>query len=413
MKKKILAIVPAFTTDRPQAIRMKNLLPYLHNYKIDILQVGMVKSPNTENINGLDVITIPGKKIGIIFNKLYYSNVIPVSSLLSLMWMSIRKILKIFVFPDLFIIENKNIEKYIFLHIKNNNYDAVLLSCAPFSLLKLGAKIKAINPDIKILADYGDPFFKNNINKSFVQRIFSYSYEKKYLTYIDILCVTNQQTLDLYQKYFRKYIKQIEIINHGTELSDMVVKNELQSDDVKLRNGVRIVYMGLFYRKIRDPRLLFNAILSFNQMNNFKVELDLFGKNHNYFLRRFKKLSKIRNMGFIPFDETKSKYQEYDIVLYFDNYGSISSPGKIYEVLALAKPVLFIYNKYSLSVTNFKDTVGVYLVENKVKAITDFFNQIKISKTIKKTDIKYLEEYSWKKIGYKLDSIIQEILCSR
>lgn len=366
--KKVLFIIPAYFTNRPQSVRFRNILPYLKDkFDLHLIFPSDVSQFTTYSKDGILIHEYHGSRLGRFINRFYYQNPIIIrNKFLILLRNGLRFSFRSILFPDLFIIELRKLKNVI--NTLNNiyKYDAIIVSCAPFTLLKLGIFVKNIL-GLKFIVDLGDPFYKNNINKYFIQKLFAKQFETKYLKYVDILIVTNSLTYKHYKDTFKRSIdkNKIFIISHGTNIN----MNKPARVNIKLNGKLNLVYVGLFYKKLREPFELFEAISIYNNSTNKQIYLDIYGVTPNYFVKKVK-----INRNFInfhnPVEHTKVNeiYERSDIIVFIDNAFGVQTPSKLFEIINSKKPVLFIYsNKESLSLKIIQNYEGAIVCKNEKK----------------------------------------------
>ena len=99
-----------------------------------------------------------------------------------------------------------------------------------------------------------------------------------------------------------------------------------------------MVYAGRFYRKMRDPSGLYTAVQLFSAG---EVILKVFGNIQEKYLPPASDPRFITG-GAVPAGELAREYEQADLVIYLDNAYGVQVPGKVYEVLAVNRPVLYI-----------------------------------------------------------------------
>jgi hypothetical protein len=401
-KPKVLLVVPGFMKDRPQTIRMRGLFkPLLNKYDIQVLSNYRV---NQSFIwKGFKIIGIKPSFIGLLINPNYYSHEINFKILNNKIYSIIRYLIKPFCFPDFYSIELKKINKTLKQILSNQNYIAVLGSCSPFSIYKTGLTIKKHN--IKWILDLGDPFIENStINQSEKTIRKKNIFEKKYMSIVDYLVVTNDETRKLYiDKYSNLNSDNTIVIPQGIEKTQ--TKNSKRKYSVDINKDISLIYVGSFYKKLREPFELFKAIKEWNKKSeSFKINLNLYGKISDFFLKEISD-NHIQYQGFIPFSEVVKQYKKHDLIIILDNAEGFQTPGKLIEVLDINKPSVLIYNsKYTPSYNLIKES-GVPLIKNCKKEIINFFKKIENGDS--KIEINFSSDnFTWSNLSQKIDSII-------
>lgn len=294
--------------------------------------------------------------------------------------------------PELLILKSykKNVLKIISMY----EISTAIITVLPFSFLLLPKYIRNLDPRIKIIIDMTDPitanlsFQKYNIFKrNYLKRL-----EMNFLKYIDTLIVLNAEIRDYYLQKFPEM--NILVIEQGFDpiyLSD-------NTRDIKKSEFV-LAYAGQFYKNNREPFELYKAI----QHIDYSIKLNVYGG----FKKMFQPPSdqKFRYGGRISREEIKYVYSNSDILVFIDNKSSIQIPGKLYEILATNKPVLFIYfDEDSPSKKLAMRYDGIFFSKNFYENIVSLITRI-----IDEGKLFYnrdLLDYSWEQLLKKLDGEI-------
>lgn len=295
--------------------------------------------------------------------------------------------------PDVLIVKRykRNIKK-LFL---NNKYNTVIIGVIPFSFLMLTKFIKEISYDTKVIVDMTDPITCNARYKSYslLKRKHLRVMEKKYFRYIDTLIVLNQEIKEFYQNQLKE-APQIIVIEQGFDEKWCFVDSK-----PKNKSSLKLLYAGYLYKNIREPFELYHAVNSFDG----KIFLSVFGSIKSF----FKPPSNDRFFfgGKISFNRLIQEYDKSGIIVFIDNRDSLQIPGKIYEILALNKPILFLYyNENSPTIKLISGFDGIYFSKNEKNEIQKTLHLINSSKNFYyKRD---LSEFFWRNILLKFNEII-------
>jgi glycosyltransferase involved in cell wall biosynthesis len=159
-----------------------------------------------------------------------------------------------------------------------------------------------------------------------------------------------------------------------------------------------MIYAGVFYRKLRDPGALFSAVTALAE----KTQLDIFTGSSKF------RVSSPRVVFHkpLPYAEILQKYQEYDVLVFLDNAYGIQTSGKIYELIAAKRPILFIYeNEHSPTKKLVDDYRGVVFAKNDPAAIMGAIEQIRERYAEFSFDFP-IEEHSWESRGEQYRKVI-------
>ncbi|MBE0675568.1 MAG: glycosyltransferase [Bacteroidales bacterium] len=243
-----------------------------------------------------------------------------------------------FFFPDIFIVEYLNIKRQVMTLSERIQPDTVIISMAPFTLMLLSGPLKRRFPQMKIVIDTGDPFYGDSSSYSgrLMHRLFARRVEGRGLASADLLVVP---TVILKKHYLACYGSVI------AENRIRVVENGISEVFTRISDGradrsapFRMVYAGRFYKKMRDPSALYTAVQLFSAG---EVILKVFGNIQEKYLPPASDPRFITG-GAVSAGELAREYGQADLVIYLDNAYGVQVPGKVYEVLAVNRPVLYI-----------------------------------------------------------------------
>ena len=347
MKNILLLIINIQGPDQ-EARRIRELVSYWKEfYKITIITKDhfdgkIFDHPNIEVIKlpysfiGKFFITNPKSQIAQVNNSDVQSSKAKFKKFLVRLWRKSK--FQRLLFPDKYVFEMPLFRKEAAKQLKSRKYQTVILKSSPFSFMKLSKFIKKTDSSIKIIYDTGDPFYKNCV-KGLIEPLQTHGtkmYEKKYLKYIDTLIIPSKAVKRHYHENFPKSVinTSIEVIDQGITLSESVVAKKAPATDT-----LNMIYAGGIYKRIREPFELYKAI---EQINDFKLHLRIFGDIYIDYLPDLKN-KKFFFGGKLPNKEIIEELNKTDVIVFIDNAFGVQIPGKILEVIASKKPILFIY----------------------------------------------------------------------
>lgn len=313
--KRVVFIHPAPWKHTPRALRLRNITKELGRFNSDFTIEVCALHKNDDFSLGLNI------RKNFFSPLIFFMEAVKLPKLASYIFNKVKTldgylIFSCFIRLDLFY-------KYSLLRHDNNLIFVVMVS--PFSSYVMVPWLKKSFPRAKVICDIGDPLYNNAArwNNDF----FSRSIEKNAISFCDHLIFTNEETrLAFINEYFVSEYKTV-VIPQGIDISALVPK----SKEIILRGSM--VYAGRFYDGFRSPVFLFDAL----KKNNF-FTLDVFGSC---------KFGLVKNVNFHnPIDQGLlfAQMKDYQVLLYIDNDFGIQSSGKIFELLAFKKPILFISN---------------------------------------------------------------------
>lgn len=326
MSEKLTILSPRYDFPSPRSIRTNNIVKHLINdFPVSVICFTNGENELANTKFGESIYRLPLTTRSKYITNRTFSGYKPWGGLKYLLGALNLVIKKVFLFPDEWILESEKTLKTLL----NIEPDIVIASMHPFSMGEMALSYKK-QTNAKVVFDIGDPLAFNAAVRNYSRR--KASYEKELLHKADHLIVTNEQTKAHYVKQYGLAGEKISIIPQGIDL-DTFQNTEVSKTDSKLS----MIYAGAFYPELRDPRLFFEELKNYEDQFNIEV----YGKHLSMFRVKQKNIS---FYGRISQQELSGKYNASDVLLFFDNKEGIQSSGKIFELLALKKPVVFIYD---------------------------------------------------------------------
>lgn len=227
--------------------------------------------------------------------------------------------------------------------LKNNPVDAMVSTGPPHSmhLIALGVKEKT---NLPWLADFRDPWtnidFYHELNLEPWADAWHHRLEKKVVQTADhVVAVSNKSGKD----YAEMTRKPVSVITNGYDPADIDL-----SDSVFPDPGFIIIHIGM-WGKARSHEAFWNGLVELRDENpSFKKELivRIFGVVDPFVhdqIQYIEDKSWIQFMPYIPHNEIIKEQRKATILLLSINRGPTAPgiiPGKLFEYLALAKPII-------------------------------------------------------------------------
>lgn len=320
----------------------------------------------------------------------------------------VRKILDTLLLHDLRIEWFPFALHFIKKHLNINEYDVVVTSHEPGvdSLLGLYLKHKY---KIRWIADFGDPFVASYTPKW--RKPIDVWIEKVIYTYANIIILTNKTVQNSIVQRYNIEPKKIYIVPQGF---DYELTKKYGLSRYKNNDKFVITYTGTFYKEFRNPSELINAIY---ELSELPIKLIIVGQNE-LMVDMFQPIKD--KIIFIPSvsHEQAIEYQlNCDTLLHMTNKYKEQIPGKIYEYLGAAKPVLCVtYNSDDESAMLISQLKRGIIVENNktdikraIKTLYELWSAHKLNENFDLT-IENCYQYSWQYHAKTLYSILQDLL---
>lgn len=388
-KKKILFICGNISPNSSQGVRYKNILPFLANeYTLFVLSYN-------DFFNGSNV-----KKTVLNYNnsqnvQIKYKRIFP--KIKTELVKVYKRIIRPFIFPDKY---KYSITKYkleIRQLLSSVDISTVIIGMTPFSLYELAQYVKSLNSGIQVIVDLSDPFSLNGANNyAFIYNgKYIKNYEKEKLKYVDDVIVLNPTIKRMYTEIFSK---RVHVIEQGVNIE----RNLVEKSDYNLKLEYSMIYAGGLYHGFREAYELYKALDNIEK----PVSLKIFGNIKNSLL--VENSSTIQFYGQIDHEKLNQEYLKSDILVFIDNKEGYQVPGKMLELMALQKPILFIYsNDDSPSLFYIKGSDFVVKVKNTKLDIIAGINEI-ISTDYSNAENVDISEYYWNNLMNKYIEIIND-----
>lgn len=261
--------------------------------------------------------------------------------------------------------------------IHKHDIDVIFATGMPWTSLMVGYFLKLLTGK-KLIVDFRDPWVNNPfIAKGKFERALDRMWEKRIVKKADLVSVN---TGSLWQDFKSRYPaagQKIKCLPNGYDPKDY---QSLERNSVPKHDKLVLSHTGFLYSK-RDPRPLIDAIkllyqqhpevarqIVFQQVGNVNLPYDpekLYTKNgltdNLHFLEQRNHLECLRLM------------QRSDVLVIFQQGTHNQIPSKLYEYIALEKPILSIADRDS----EFTDLVlregfGVVFEEDRVDQIAEY-----------------------------------------
>ncbi len=256
------------------------------------------------------------------------------------------KLSQTFFIPDNKISWSRLAYKKIDEILSHEKFDALFITCPPFSAFDIISKIKKKH-DVPLFADYRDLWYRSYFSFYLTpfHRLLHKNKEYLALKAADRIIVTNRKIKEkLLSTYPFLTFEDVVIIPHGYDHEDFE-KIEAQP---KPQNKMVLMYSGIFM-VYNSPVYLLKA---FKQLTIERpdiasnIELHFVGflrKENQKLIRRLKLQAFVKDHGYVNHDEAIAKIKSADVLWFMvgrrRNIDAIL-PGKIYEYIGAKKTLL-------------------------------------------------------------------------
>lgn len=187
--------------------------------------------------------------------------------------------------------------------------------------------------------------------------------------------------------------KKVIIIHNSPEIKDIKEKKIIKNKSKKLK----IVYVGI----LQDHRLLLEILDEMKKNNEYELHIGGFGKYEKEFENASNEYNNIYYYGSLKYNDVLNLEKDCDIL--FATYDpkiknhKYSAPNKIYEAMALGKPIIVCNNTGidQLIVNNNIGDAIDYDAKEFIKVLKKYNNKENIRGVENRSKKLYLDKYSW------------------
>lgn len=244
-----------------------------------------------------------------------------------------------FFIPDPRVFWVKPSIKYLLKYLKDNPVDAIVSTGPPHSMHLIALGIKKKNPGLKWIADFRDPWtdidFYNELNLSLRS-------DRKHHKLEEVV-VNNASKVVTVSDNWAKKLEQ----NYNREIN--VITNGFDKDDFKEISGhapseITLVHLGSM-NKDRNPHSLWKLISDLKKEKVF-IYVELIGSIDETVVKSINEneiKDQVHHIPYLNHEEALKKASEAScLLLCVNNTPNLMGviPGKLFEYLALNKPIL-------------------------------------------------------------------------
>ncbi|OFX14216.1 MAG: hypothetical protein A2Z18_08030 [Armatimonadetes bacterium RBG_16_58_9] len=247
--------------------------------------------------------------------------------------------------------------------LASRNYDALITVSDPFTCHLVGLRLKRANPSTPWLVDLGDPFCFRSGQTTNNQRLYrrrNYAVEREVFRRADWITLTCEPTRARYAEIFSESADKIAVVppllSAGKAPSP---RRRIFADDGK----IRMVYVGVLYRTIRDPVFLLDLFGKLSQTHSGdRLELHLFGASDGFAddSQRYERL-KVFWHGLVERETAIQATREADVLVNIGNTTPYQLPSKVVDYASAGKPILNLAKSENDSSSEFFKTYPAHL----------------------------------------------------
>lgn len=231
---------------------------------------------------------------------------------------------------------------------KQQEWDWVISSYAPYSTLLLGRYLKKAGKCKRLLLDFRDPWSNHHLFPGVpFLRLLENKLEKKCIEVADVLTAASPELLERYSKTYPSITVKAVVLNGYFQGNDSEFKKAVSSD-------LTITHMGSIYLNKHSPASFFKAVAAFKHQHRINLKLSWAGNEKLYLdkLAGNNGLSGIwQHYGHVDFKTSKDIVSRAHLGVVFDSNSLAFNgvlPVKVFDYMAFGLPILVI-GKYGRS----------------------------------------------------------------
>jgi len=227
--------------------------------------------------------------------------------------------------------------------VQNEDWDAVISTGGPYSVHRVGLKIKKQSPNVYWIVDWRDLWTDNPIYHGIpIFWPIEKRLEKRFHKSCDLItCVTQKSSKVLEQKAGGK----VEVVYNGFDPDNY--KSSRQCSLLSNKSALNIAFTGTFSSKYRLPSLLFEAMHELKierKINSHDLKLTFVGHNTQElgpYVSKYELNEYCDLFGLVPREDALSLQRCCDILLFSENERIMKDvmSGKIFEYLFSMTPI--------------------------------------------------------------------------
>jgi glycosyltransferase involved in cell wall biosynthesis len=411
---RVLFVVRSFSRTGAQPIRFRQITGFLKDaFEVHVLELTYDRA-GTRQHDGITIHSMGYSAAGRIFNPEIKEGAASVGRAggFARIRPAARRFIRSLFFPDSVITEGRRLRKEVVRLTRLHNFRVVILSAFPFTVLLCAGALKR-KTAAKVILDTGDPFYSNSKN-GYLRDMLARSYESRHLRFIDRLVVTNEVTRAHYLSTFNfPGPDSVAVVAMGisSSLSSNGRKDDDTIDTAVTANRFTLVYAGQLYRKMREPYELYHAVALMNEHDpSCEVTLDMYGSFSSRFSAGYVSAGSIRFRGQIPHDAIAGVYRNAGAVVFIDNAYGMQTPGKVFEVALINRPVLFIADRdESPALEVIRGLRHIVVTRNRAADIASAIRELMVMKPEYPARSK-VQEFLWETRAEQYRNIISDLL---
>ena len=230
-------------------------------------------------------------------------------------------------------------------------FNVMITVSHPFSDHIVGYILRRTYQRLGWVADSGDPFaFSEGLpsNNFAVYKKLNYWIEQKVLDATDCFTVTTEETKRLYLQHYERISSKLNVV--PPLLNPLFDQIDTDNEHVFDNNAIVMLFVGMFYRKMRSPESLLkliNKVTCNSEILKSKLQLHVMG-SPDIIIRELEKYPFLQPRvfihGVVSHKEAINCMFKATLLVNIGNKTSYQLPSKVIEYMATGLPIVNLYS---------------------------------------------------------------------
>ncbi|MGJ0361819.1 hypothetical protein [Aliarcobacter cryaerophilus] len=220
---------------------------------------------------------------------------------------------------------------YSYLKNMNKNFDAIISISFPISVhIGTSLYLRRLKKNVVSIADTGDPFSNNPESKNY---FYFKLIERNIFKYFDYITIPIDSAKKAYEGLVDE--KKLKVIPQSIDFSEIRIKN-YKSNDV-----VTFGFAGIFYEKIRNPKVLFDFLATLKMDFRFILYTDTTSPLNMKLIDKYRDILKEKLVinSLITREKCIYELSGMDFVINQNNINAEQKTSKLIDYMITGRPI--------------------------------------------------------------------------
>jgi glycosyltransferase involved in cell wall biosynthesis len=311
---------------------------------------------------------------------------------------------------------NSQVFPVIIEELDQDHYDVVIITIPPYSLAELAARL-TLGRNEPVILDMRDPWSTNpyKIYPTIMHRLIDRGREVQAIRNVKYLISAYYSVLNYYSRIIPRFEqKKSVVVSNGYDRDDLPDVPEIEETTTK---GFNIAFSGTFYSHLNHPQNLFKAIQLLNSQGK-DIHFYHIGKSAYDLItvaEKYNISNVVHQTGYLTHAGCLKQLQTMDaFVLILDDRiknADQTIGGKIYEYMALRKPILALIPNEGEAAALIRDTdSGIICPNSDINGIVESLKELITGK--RKYNFKNIDRYNREELANQISVFLEEVMLS-